>query len=309
MRIQDKDVSINIGSLLQKQSEASVTGKKRNGTFFAGNLNQTKDSIEEKRKEAQQKALKVIGDTFSREKKMDDDLQERRDKISELEASNLEAQKELQKIEESKNELRESYGVKEDSQEQKDLKLLEKSRDSEKLGSNITLTGEEEERLKKIHEAGLTEYQQRSLDMDKSGEIYRKTLDENNSKIIGENAVIRGTKLERLKSSPMMKATDMAEDIVDAASDEIIGMLIQEAKDHVDEVQEEAQEKAEEKAEKEEEKEEKIQAAKEDRLENEKILIEAQSDTKDVQKELEEIVKKMKLLEEDLKGTTVDENI
>lgn len=309
MRIQDTDVRINIGGLTQKQGEASATNQKKKGTFFAGNLNQTNNPIEEKRKKAQQKALKVINDTFLNEKKLDNDLQERADKIKELEASNQDAMKELQKIDEAKKELQESYGIEADSQEQKDLELLEKRRDSKKIDSNITLTEEDEERLKEIDAAGLTEYQQRSLDMDKGGTMYQDTIAQNKKKIMEENAIIRGTKLERLKSSPMAKATDTAEDIMDAASKEIIGMLLEEAKEHVDEVQKEEQEKAEEKAEKEQEQEEKIAEAKEEKLENEKAILQSASDTDEVQKELQDIAKKMKLLEEDLKGIAVDENI
>jgi len=350
MRIQDKDVSINISGLTQKQGEASNADKKRNGTFFVGNLNQPKNPIEEKRKEAQEKALKIVGDTFASEKKVDDDLKERTDKIKELEDDNMDALNELKKIDASKEELKETYGITEDSQEQKDLELLEKRRDSWKLGSYTTLTKEEKERLSQIDEAGMTEYQQRSMDLDKSGDEYRKRIRVNDAHILEENAIIRNAKLERLKSSPMLKATDAADEIMDAASDEIMGMLMQEAKEHVDEVQEEEQKKAEEKAEEEAEEEKKIASVKEDKLENEEMIakikenlkessqvdnqansgqgtettwnpvseagdpltkqiLQSDSDTKDIQKELKEIMNKMKLLEEDLKGTTVDENI
>ena len=350
MRIQDTDVSINIRGLTQKQGEASATDKRKNGSFFAGNLNQTKNPIEEKRKEAQEKALKIVGDTFTNEKKVDDDLQERADKIKELEDSNMDALNELKKIDASKEELKETYGITEDSQEQKELELLEKRRDLWKQGSYTTLTEEEKERLRQIDEAGMTEYQQRSMDLDKSGDEYRKTIRVNDAHILEENAIIRNVKLERLKSSPMVKATKAADEIMDAASDEIKGMLMQEAKEHVEEVQEEEQKKAEEKAEKEAEEEKKIASVKKDKLENEEMIakikenmedssqavnrdhsvqdtetsaspatqtgdaltkqiVQSDSETKDIQKELKDIMNKMKLLEEDLKGTTVDENI
>ncbi|MDD2973096.1 MAG: hypothetical protein PHE02_13315 [Lachnospiraceae bacterium] len=343
MKIQNKDVSINVSGLTGKQGEISGKGKSTRKSFFAGDANLAKDPIEEKRKTAQKKALKIVGDTFAREKKVDDDLHERGDRIKQLEAENKDAQKELQKIEEDKKNLKETYGITDDSEEQKDLELLEKRRDSRNLGSNITLTDEERERLKTIDEAGMTEYQERSLEMDKNGTMYQDTIDKNQKSIIEENGVIRGTKQERLKSSPMVAATQAADQIQAAASEEIKGMLLQDAKDHVDEVQEENQKKAEEKAEKEAEQEKKIAEAKKEKLELEeqiakaqekngdvsqtqeteptgastsksedgltKQVVESSSEAKNIQKELEEIMNQMKLLEEDLKGSTVDQNI
>lgn len=62
--------------------------------------------------------------------------------------------------------------------------------------------------------------------------------------------MIRQTKIERLKSNSMGAAFEQADAVMGAASDEIMGMLIAEGKDHIDEKQEEEKKTAEEAADK-----------------------------------------------------------
>ena len=113
-----------------------------------------------------------------------------------------------------------------------------------------------------------------------------------------------------------MKAQETADEILEAASKEIIGMLTEEAKDHVDQELEEKKEAAEEKAEKEEEEKEKIEKAKEEKEQKEEFveevadtgefIVEADNVLKDVQRDIKKVMDEMKLLEEDLKGAAVD---
>lgn len=108
----------------------------------------------------------------------------------------------------------------------------------------------------------------------------------------------------------MLKAQDAAEDVLEAASDEILGMLMEEAKDHIDEEQEKREEQAEKIAEKKEEQEEQLEKSKEQNDELEEVteaIREASEDGADVQKELDDILNKLKLLKEDLKGAKVDQ--
>ena len=127
----------------------------------------------------------------------------------------------------------------------------------------------------------------------------------------------------------------------EAAGKEIIGMLMEEAKDHVDEEMEETKEEAEEKAEEEASQEEKIEERKEDTAELEQRIDEAHRENEareelrreaeersredavllddimatgmgtgslsDVKFDVKNMLHKMKLLEEDLKGSIVDE--
>jgi Spy/CpxP family protein refolding chaperone len=92
-------------------------------------------------------------------------------------------------------------------------------------------------------------------------------------------------------------------------------MLFDEGKDHIDEEQKKQEEQAEALKEKKEEQEELIEKRKEDREEAEELTEEIIQGTDDVsgktlsevQQELKEILDKMKLIDEDIKGAQVDE--
>ena len=225
----------------------------------------------------------------------------------------------IKNIEAEKVSLRDQYHVSEDSQEEKDLELLAKEAEANFKGSTTILTIEERRRLGQIYKAGLTEYQQLSIDMKKTEEPYFIAVNEAKRELQKENAIIRETNLERLKSNPMGKAKKQADALMDAANEEIMGMLIDEGTEHLDEVQEESKEKAEKIAEKQEEKEQQIEAAKERKKEQEEWLENlseatidiptAAADVSDAQQEIEKMMSKMKLIEEDIKGAAVDESL
>lgn len=293
--------------------------KKSGNTIFAGGLNKTFDPIAQKKKEARQQAMKIISDTWAGDKKIDSDLEERRNKISGLRKEIGQAKSAVNDIESEREKLRESCGVEADSQEEKDLKLLEKEIDAKIPGSNVSVSGEEAERIAQLKAAGLTEYQKRSLGMKEETVYYKNQIYEKEKEIETENAVIRGTRLERLKSDPMVKAQAQAEDIMEAASQEIIGMLAEEAKEHIDEEMEEKKEAAKEKAEEEKELEEKLEKIKEKKEEREELtenILEAAGEMaqmddvqSEVQQEIKDLVSRMKLLTEDIKGAAVDKTL
>ena len=316
---------------LQRTANQEEKGKAKGGNVFAGDLNLVKDPVVQKREEARNKAMKVITDAFSNEKKVDEDIKSRYAKIRDYEKQSKEITEEMEAVETEMEKLREGYQIDKDSQEYKDLMLLEKRKDAE-ADPEIKLTDEEKERLNQIDEQGLTEFQQRFMELYEPMNELKENLKEAKKGIIIENATIRGIKEERLKHHPMVDATKEKEDILDAAKDEIYGMLVDEVKDHLDKEMEEEKEKAEEKAEEKKEKEEQIEEIKErieelerlanpEKAEEEKKTSEQDSDIDrqmrnvlemdairtGVKKEVENIADKMKLVAEDLKGLKVDE--
>ena len=104
--------------------------------------------------------------------------------------------------------------------------------------------------------------------LDEQVKSYAELISDTEDEIQMENAVVRQSKIERLKSDPMVKAREQADSVLEAASDEILGDLIAEGKQHIDEKLEEEKKKAEEAKEKKEELEEQIEARKEDRKED-----------------------------------------
>ncbi len=375
-------IQVSSSARARAQERAGRNGQeqKRN-TIFMGDLNVKKDPITQRKQYAQQKALKMVGDAWDGDRKIDQNIQDIRDKLRQLEDEYVENLGYIAEGEAQKEQLRQQYNVAPDSQEQKDLELLQKKADymrhpdevtlteeerarlkaidgrppetkeevellqrkadAEKFGLEAEWTEEEEALLKEMEGVPLTEYQERCLKIDGYQKIYETRNDVIKDQIAGYNGSIRATRLERLKFHEMADAQKKAEAVMEAAGKEILGMLIEEGKDHVDEEQEETKEEAEEKAEEEASQEEKIEERKEDTAELEQRIDEAHRENEareelrreaeersredavllgdimeagmgtgslsDVKFDVKNMLHKMKLLEEDLKGSIVDE--
>lgn len=332
------------------QRAGKITQKNNHKTsIFAGDLGLQNDMITQRRQRAQKKALKIIGDAWNGDRKIDQSIMDMKDKLSMLHDEKSENLNIIGESEAQKEALRLQYGVEADSQEQKDLELLEKASDvdSHLLDEN-QLTGEEWERVAELKalrkSGGLTEYQERCLKIDSYQQTYEVRNNQIDDQVIGYNASIRATRLERLKYHEMVDAQKKADEVMEAAGKEILGMLIDEGKEHVDEELEEKIEAAKEKAEEKAEQEEKIEERKEDQAELEARIDEAHEkneereklrkdaeersredadllgdmidagiggigNVSDVQADIKNMLHKMKLLEEDLKGSIVDDEL
>lgn len=320
MKVQ-KELSIYMGdstrAMRRQELEGQQSGKEKKKSVFAGDLNGTQDNILLKKQQARKQALKVVTDTWSGDKKIDNDLEERKEKIKSLHEEVKNAKKELGEITEQQEDLRKRYGIDADSEEQKDLELLLKNREAQR-NPEVSLTEEERERLAAIEGQERTEYQNRALEMDSFGDYHRSIISEAEKQIEAENKIIRDIKLERLKKDPMLNAQKQADEIEEAAGKEILGMLVDEGKEHVDKEQEEKKEQAAEAKEKKEEQEELLAKRKDERKEAEKRaeelaesmpveeLLDLDKTQDEIQKEIQNIVDKMKLIAEDIKGAAVD---
>lgn len=320
-----------------KFGTVSVSGKKKDkenaesGTLM---LNGQFDPIEQKKAFAKKQAYKIVKDALANELKMDANVQEYKDHAEKLQADMNRAQEEIRKIDDRKESLRIENGVEEDSAEQRDLELLEKRAAYERGDFSKALTEEESERVKVLDERGYTEYQKQALEMEKHKAPYEDAVNRAQNGIIADNAVIRGTRLERLKKDYIRKAQNEKDDMLAAAGREIMGMLVDEAKDHMDEKSGEIEEKAEEKRAEKEEQQEKLDAAKEKREEMESLtasgstskentsgiqpvpvgkdpvteaMVQLDTQREDYQREIEEMMRRMNLMTEDIKGIKVDE--
>ena len=376
-------IQVNSAARARAQERAGRNGQntQKRSAIFMGDLNIKKDPVTQRKLYAQQKALKMVSDAWDVDRNIDNSISEIRNKLSQLQEEYAENLDRIAEGDARKEMLRQHYNVAPDSQEQKDLELLEKKADymrhpdevilteeerarlkeisgrlpdtqeesallqrkadAEKYGLTETFTEEEEALLRELEGVPLTEYQKRCLEIDEYQKIYEKRNDVIEDQIAGYNGSIRAMKLERLKFHEMTKAQNKAEKVMEAAGKEIVDMLIEESKDHVDEEMEEKKEEAEEKAEEKAEQEEKIENRKEDEaaleehIEETQIKKEEQEELRreseersredavllddileagkgpgsfsDVQLDVKKMVHKMKLLEEDLKGSIVDE--
>lgn len=300
-------------------NDSIKAGKKGDGSVNGASLTEKFDPISARKKQAQKKAMKIIGDAFDGDKKMDTDLDAHRQRIRELKSEVSEYKEDIKGIRESRELLRNEYGVAGDSEEERELRLLEKEADSRTKGSGVTLTADEMNEVGAIRARGLTEYQSRSMELKETERSYADRIYDAETDIKTENTIISRSKIERLKSNPMLDAREQADEVMDAAGKEILGMLYAEGKEHIDEELAKKEEEAKAQKEKKEELEEKIEKAKEKREEQEEFtedILEAvaenetvNTDISDAQEQVKDVMNKLKLLEEDVKGAAVDKEI
>ena len=288
------------GTLFTQKSQ-----KENHKAFFAGNSNLADDPIAQKRKEAQQKAMKVVTDAWESDKAIDKSIEDRQNHYNEMLEVKKEAQSKLKDINDQLAVLKEEYGITEEM----------KSKDWP------------------------TEYRDAYFELADNASEVKKQIYDADKLMKDDISDIKAITLERLKSSPMVDAQKTAEAIEASANEEIIGMAMQQAKEHIDEKMEESEEKAEAKAEKEEIKEEKLEDIREMKAlqkamiegtkeaveeaearhrENEASdmpidelieLTKTNTQTQKAQKVLDEIKYSMNLLEADLKGIEIDEEV
>lgn len=271
----------NENAAARHRAEKKDSGNRK--TIFAGDLAARPDSIMLRKKQAQKQAMKVIQDTFDVDKKMDLSMEDMTARQEELREKNLGYQRELDQINSQKQALMKAYGITEDSEE--------------------------------IPE----EYQQRMQELEENETMYRGYIEGNNAAIKGISISLSDTKIERLKEHPMLDAAKQSEEILQAASREIYGELINEGRKHLEEKMEEEKEKAEKRAEKKEEQEERLEKAEErkesleKKTENDREMLETIRSYNEpdsaADKEIQEILEELKLIKEDIKGAAVDQNI
>ena len=296
-------------------------------TFFAGNMQIGTDKnslMEQKRQLAQKQAFQMIGNAWENDKKTEDGLDKLRALYDEKLMEKGTTSKQISELETRKAELQKENGIDPESQEQKDLELLEEYQDRINGVTYTSFTKEKIERLSELQTIPKTEYQKRVLELNAQAGSFHKTINSLDQEIMGIHAAIRGTKLEQQKSQAMQNAQGASDEIMDVANKEIIGMLIQNGKESIDEKVEEEQKKAEELEAKKQEEQEKIDKIKESRDEQEELTkdiikadfhneastIERQASDHvlDAQKVIKKIIVENDLLEEDLKGIKIDFN-
>ena len=235
-----------------------------------------RDRLAQRKEQAQKKAMKLVGDVFASDSGIDEDMEKRREHVSELK-------------EEKKQLAEESRGV-----------------------------AKRREDLEKAYEAGEVShayYMDEKLSLDREEQTYELKQSENENAVVSENSVIRGTKLEKLKSNPMGEARKQADEILEAARDEMIGMIQEDAKEKIDEENAAREEQAKKIKEEREEQQRLIEERRQKNSEQESQLedalteqvISATQEQTDVQQEVQKLLDRLKLIEEDIKGAAVDE--
>ena len=268
--------------------------------------------------------MKLVKDAFSGDQAAKQNIEDLKAQKAEKVADYQEKMQQIGNISMEKDKLRETYGIDPDSQEQKDLELLEKYQNN-KLGIfSDDFSKEDIARLKELANEPRTEYQKQVLSLNGKKAALQSDADLMQQQIMVLAQNQSDARIDQLKSQDMLKAGEAAEEIKKAASDEIVGMALADAKEKLDKELEEKKEEAEKKAEEKEEQDERIEKAKEERKED-REMIEGDLDAEKLQADaslrkqsvtqseettqrINQIMKKNNLINEDLKGIEIDVN-
>ena len=267
-------------------------GKVQNGNLKASELNLLQDPIEEKKKKAKEEAMDFIKKQFESDGMVDGAMDELRSEIASSKEEATEAAQELGAIRKEMEELKQEYG-------------------------DATNDSDYQERMKALNE--------------QAGE-WQKQYDQAHNVIAAATDGIKGITQESLKHHGMVDATKLAEVSLKVSSDEIVGMLKDEAVEKLDQdledVVEEAKDQKEENVKEEAKKEEarlerekqaqKVEEQVQERIEKEKKtyvpstqgmdsdMSEMMRKQQEVLKNTQQILEEQKLLQEEIKGIAVD---
>ena len=273
---------------------------------------------------ARRQAMKLISDAWKSADKTDKNIEDMKlDKLNKLDEI-TELKNKVSDLENEKEAYRVDYGVDKDSQEQKDLELLEKYQNNRYGSAEDTFSKEELDRLKELQNTPLTEYQEKVLKLNSSQIHFKDEIGQKELKIACTTASIALAEIDRDKSQEMLKAQDSADQIIGAVEGEVKNLLVAEGKDNIDDKAEGNKEKADEAEKKQEEQQEKIDEKRKERKEQEEI-IEGQAEADklemnanirsndvdhvtEAQKQIVRIMKDNKMLNEDIKGIDIDLN-
>ena len=316
-------MNINLNTTFGNENIKSLNNNQgvlnsKNNVIDGKTLNLSGNILDEKKTQAKKDAMKLIHDAFEGDQKISNEFNDKKRHVEELIKDKGEADKIINDIENERKMLRDEYGLTENSQEEKELKLLEKDFRSELPGSDVSLSEEERKAVEEIKERGLTEYQSRSMEKLDYAKNYIVKSYANTLEIQDENRSLGMMEREMLKNTSMIEAKKEAKKLEEEANEQVVTIAMDEAKDNIDSDIEEKKEEAERIKEKKEEIEERIDAFKKRRDEmeefSEKILEGAESMSRtsksvdEAQQEVKEMMSKMKMLDEDIKGIEVDDN-
>ena len=320
-------ITINVNQNNMVNALADKAGNKGNKTVFAGNLNaisNTQSLVEEKRNQAKKQAMKVIGDAWDKDNKISADIQKKLDKIDDNKSVINDYKSKINDLENEKKSLQESYGVADDSEEQKDLELLQKYQNFKNGSKFDTFSKEDIARLKELEDIPRTEYQDKVLELNSVVGEFNKEIRDRNAKNAAMTEDIKDTHMAQVAAHDMLNAQDAADKIMEASHKEIINLMTNELKSSIDDHFAEEKEKADKLAEEKEEKEEKLEEKRQERKEQEELLekgieasrleqdikvnVQSQSQIQEAQKDIQKLLKDNNLIDEDLKGIKIDFN-
>jgi len=310
-----------------RQTKGSADEKQSGKAIYAGNLTSDlslRDRIQQKKEKAQSRALKIVNDAWNGNRKIDEELRRSRDHIKELRQNVKEMKDLIADVEEQRRALDARYNMTEEKEalmqrgyREQTARQLAEAQGIEYESKDTDLTEEEWGQFALIESSGYEEYQNMRVGLSRAASSYGMVMAQALNQIKEENAVIRGIRGERLKKDPMREAQEQADEVLEAAIDDVIGMVYEEAKEHIDEEQEKQEEQAEAVEEKKKEQEEILEERKKEEEELEELLEDMPLDDMmdlnrtqgEIRQEIQQLLSKMGMVADDIKGSMVDAEV
>ena len=218
----------------------SKTADSPGGSISASSLRLGENSIESRKQLARKQAMKIVGDAFENEKRMDASRQEMQDAIKRLNEDLGTRKQKMNDNHEKLAELRAEYGIEEGGKEEQELQKA-----AMKANSRDGMSADEFE--------ALSEYQKRALYYAADNMTNERAIAEDEALLAANVQSTTDLELARLKDHSMIDAQKESDDLMAAAEKDAVSMLTMEAMEHIEEEAEEAREEAKEKAEEEKE--------------------------------------------------------
>lgn len=310
----------------EKKEQAEKAEKENRKSIYLGDITQgaSQDQVSEKYAIAQKRAIKKILDQLEEDVKIDDDMAAETANVEQLQKDIQGYRDGLAAVQERRDDIKNRYQVDPDSQEQKDLELMQKAEKGQRdpFNPEYKLTDEEKERLNSLTEK--TMYQEDMLLCDQEEQQYQSRISLAQGKIEESKATIYATEKALLKTHPMVDAMKDADKIMETANKERIGSLFNEGVDEIEEKNAETQKEIAENKEKaleEKIEREKMEAEEKEREEAEQEMEESvmavtmqamtygQQTSEAVQANIKNLIQDQILLDVDLKGLRVDDQI
>ncbi len=314
---------------VEKKTE-NVRGKdqeEEKKTFYAGNLLGNRDTVSRRFAMKQKEAMKRVMDQFKSDLQTDDEMKEMTEHAETLGDVIREKTQQIQGVDERRAEIQERYGIDPDSQEQKDLELIQKANMAKEhpFEEAYQLTEEEQERYDNL--PPMTAYQQEMLECDEEEKKYRGERESARIDAIVDKETVHATQKALLKvtaQNSMVGAQADAKKMMESALDQVVSGLVQEGVDKVDENMKETQEEMAENQEEALEKKIELEKMKEEEVAQEEARQELQSTVlsaemqavsgtqravENLQANIKSLVQDQVMLDVDMKGLRVNQKV
>ena len=175
---------------------------KTRSTVFAGDLMLGQgNQIEQKKQTARRQAMKLITDAWGRDELASQSIKDMEQQKADYVEQMQEAKEHEKTFEKSKKGLQEQYGVADDSQEQKDLELLEKFQNYKNGSHDESFTKEDVDRLKELQNLPRTEYQEKALRLNQIAGSMKVTASNAKDKLIEQkqSGVVKAYQVDETK--------------------------------------------------------------------------------------------------------------